>query len=516
MAKSLGKTRDKSLGSARDKFYVTAAIPYVNAPPHIGHALEYVQGDVLARWHRLLGDDVFYLAGADENTLKLIQAAEKEGITPQQLADKYTAQFIELLKVFKVSNDSFIRTTDKNNHHPGAKAIWQKLSEAGYIYKGKYEGLYCVDCEQFYKEKEIVDGKCPIHGTALEQRSEENYLFKLSAFTKQIEQVLTDGTYSVEPAISRNEVLSFVRQGLQDISFSRPAERLRMGVPVPGDDDHTMYVWVDALANYVTGIGYGRDDAKFAKWWPADVHVIGKDIVRFHAVYWPAMLLGAGLPLPKKLYVHGFFTVEGAKMSKSKGNVIDPFELVEKHGVDPVRYYLLAAMPLGGDGDYSEHHFREIYNAELANDLGNLVSRVTALVSQQEGGQVPKGTADRALAEHVAQTHHELANLLGDFAIAQATQKLHQLVSTANKFIDAKQPYKQQGQALADSLYTLVQLLGHLSLLYWPFIPDSAEKLQQQLGLKAMGWDKQSLLKWEKVPPDRKVSKGKPLFPKHA
>ncbi len=496
------------------KFYVTTAIPYVNAPPHIGHAVEYVQADVVARWHRLIGDETFFLVGTDENTLKLIQAAEKEKTEPRALADKYVAVFVDLWQRYQISHDYVIRTTDEVRHHPGAQKLWQALSDNGYIYKGTYEGWYCVGCEQFYTEKEIIDGTCPTHGTVLEKRSEENYLFKLSAFGEQIERILTDGTCQLVPESRRNEVVSFVRQGLSDISFSRPAERLRMGVPVPGDETQTMYVWVDALANYVTGIGYGRDEELFDRWWPADLQVIGKDITRFHAVYWPAMLLGAGLPLPKKLYAHGFMTVEGEKMSKSKGNVIDPFDLAEVHGVDAIRYYLLHSLPYASDGDYSEHHFTEIYEAHLANDFGNLVSRVLAMVTKTGDGQAPKGTHDRKLAEHVGQTWERLKFLFDEGRFSEAIDAVHQLTVAANRFIEQKQPYKQEGQDQADTLTTLLQVLGHLSLLYEPFIPEAAGKLQERLGLTAKPASWTEAIAFEKVPAGTAVNKGESLFPK--
>lgn len=495
------------------KFYVTTAIDYVNGVPHIGHATEKVQADVLARWHRLIGDDVFFLTGTDENSLKLIKAAEAAGVTPQELADKNAERFEELAKRFNISIDAFIRTTDEARHHPAAQKLWKQLQDGGHIYKGTYEGLYCIDCERYYTEKELQDGTCPIHGTKPEHLKEDNYFFKLSAFTDQVKQALK-GDYEVIPETRRNEILAVLDEGLEDISCSRPAAKLKMGVPVAGDPEQHMYVWFEALINYISGVGYGTDEATFKKWWPADVHIIGKDIVRFHAAIWPAMLLAAGLPLPKKLYVHGFFTIDGAKMSKSKGNVIDPFALAEEHGVDPTRYYLLAAMPYGSDGDYSERHFKELYTAELANDLGNLASRVLALVEQKFSGKVPEGSADPALKEHVGQTHHELGQLLDDCRFAESVQHLNQLVSAANKFVDDKQPYKQTGQDQADSLYTLVQVLGHLSLLYWPFIPESAEKLQKLLGIKPAGWNTKTLLDWEKIKPGAAVSKGAPLFPK--
>lgn len=495
------------------KFYVTTSIAYVNGSPHIGYASELVQGDVLARWHRLLGDDTFFLTGTDENSQKLLKVAEAENTTPQAIADRYTAEFQKLTKALNLSNDEFIRTTDQTRHWPGATALWQKLTAADLIYKGIYKGFYCIGCERYYQPKELKDGVCPIHHTKPEELEEENYFFKLSQFSGQLHDLISSGEYHVEPATRRHEILEVLKSGLQDISFSRPAQKLAMGVPVPGDDTQKMYVWCDALTNYISAIGYGRNEASFNQWWPADVHLIGKDIIRFHAAIWPAMLLGANLPLPKKLYVHGFYTVEGTKMSKSLGNVIDPFELVEQHGTDAVRYYLLHSLPFAGDGNYAAAHFSEIYLSHLANDLGNLVSRVVAMLVK-EGGQVPRGTADPHLKEHVGQTHHELKNLLDECRFAEALELLHRLVSQANKFVDTKEPYKQTGQDKADTLYTLAQVVGHLALLYEPFLPETAGKIRSLLNVSGDGWNPEALLEWEKLPPGTTVTKGSPLFPK--
>lgn len=495
------------------KFYVTTSIAYVNGDPHIGYAIELLQADVLARWHRRCGDETFFLTGTDENTLKLVQIAKQENLTPRQLADKYAARFEQLTETYALSNDDFIRTTDERRHHPGATQIWQKLVEKDLIFKGVYQGDYCVDCEHFYTKKEVVGGNCPVHGRPLEHRSEENYVFKLSAFTERIRDLITGGEYEIFPEERRREILSVLDGGLHDISFSRPADKLTMGVPVPGDQTQRMYVWCDALTNYVTGIGYGRDAKQFARWWPADLHVIGKDIIRFHAAIWPAMLLGVGIPLPKKLYVHGFITADGAKMSKSTGNVVDPFKVVEKFGVDPARYYLLSILPYAGDGDYSEEHFAEVYNTELANDLGNLVSRVLALIEKGFGAKVPSGTADATLKEHVGQTHHELANLLADCRLAEAIGLLNKLVATANRYIDETEPYKKDGQAKADILYGLAQVLAHLAILYEPFMPHIASELQRRLGLNPPVGE-EAILQFEQLPAGTTISKGDSLFPK--
>lgn len=499
---------------AKSKFYLTTAIDYVNGDPHIGHAAEKVEADALARWHRLCGDDVFFLTGTDENTMKLIKAADKEGLSPKKLADKYTARFQAMADTLNVSYSAFIRTSDEKAHHPGAQQVWKLLDQNGYIYKGRYEGLYCVECEQFYTEKELIDGKCPEHGIPLEKRSEENYLFKLSAFTDRLKDLIKAGSIQILPDTRRNEILAFLEEGLEDISFSRPADKLTMGVPVPGDDSQRMYVWCDALTNYITGIGYGHDEREFDTWWPADLHIIGKGILRFHAAIWPAMLLGAGLKTPKAIFVHSYFTLEGEKISKSAGNVINPVDLVEQHGVDPIRYYLVKALPYASDGDYSQRHFTEIYNAELANDLGNLANRILSLVEQKCDGKVPKGSTGPQQKDDLRQRREKLASLMDECRFAEALEHLNAFVGNANRFIGDVEPYKQTGDALNDSLYTLVQLLGHLSLWYQPFIPEAAEKLQGWLGLNPVGWNPETLAEWEKVKPGTKVTKGDPLFPK--
>lgn len=496
------------------KFYATTPIYYVNGEPHIGHAYTSISVDTLARWHRLIGDETFMLTGTDENTLKLVKKAEAEGVTPQEIADRYAARFEELTKLMNVSNDDFIRTTDQDKHHRGAQEIWKRLEAGGHIYKGTYEGLYCVDCEAYYTEKDLVNGACPIHGTEPEHLEEENYFFKLSAFTEQIGKVIASGKYEITPESRRNEILSVIEEGLQDISCSRPADKLTMGVVVPGDDSQRMYVWFEALTNYVNGIGFPKNEKLFKQFWPADVHMIGKEILRFHAAVWPAMLMAADLPLPKRLHVHGFFTSEGKKMSKSLGNVVDVFEAVEERGVDALRYYLLTALPYASDGDYSEHRFQEVYDSELANDLGNLASRVLTLVEKKCEGSVPEGAADSGLQNAVAKAHGAFAARLDECRFADALAALNELVSEANKFVDSQQPYKQEGEDLSNSLYSLIQVLGHLALLYAPVVPEAAGKLQRRLGLESANWNLKSLAEWEKVSPGTLVNKGDALFPK--
>src|SRR3989344_1895241 len=357
------------------KFYITTAIAYTNARPHLGHALEFIQADVLARYHRLAGDDTWFLTGTDEHGTKIARAAEAAGKPEQEFVDEITKAFINLDEKLNISNDDFIRTTDRNRHWPAVIKLWNKLVENGDLYKKEYEGLYCVGHEAFIKKSELVDGFCPIYKTEPEKIKEENWFFKLSKYKKEIKERIKSDELRIVPESRKNELLNLLDDA-EDVSFSRPSKDLKWGIPVPGDDTQTMYVWADALTNYISAVGYADETEQFKKYWPVDVHLIGKDILRFHALYWPAMLLSAGLDLPKAIYVHGFITVEGEKMSKTVGNVIDPFELIEKYGSDVVRYFLLREIPSTEDGDFSFKKLEDRYNGDLANGLGNLVQRV--------------------------------------------------------------------------------------------------------------------------------------------
>src|SRR3989339_1373726 len=362
-----------------NKYYITAAIPYVNGKPHIGHALEFVQTDVISRYHRLMRKEVIYLSGADENGLKMVQAAERENLPVQEFCDRNAQKFIEIFKKLNTTLDFFQRASSKI-HKKGSQELWKLCEKNGDIYKKKYKGLYCVGCETFYTKDELVDGKCPEHLKVPEVVEEENYFFKLSKYEKPLLKLFEENKIKIVPEHRKNEVISFIKQGLEDLSISRSKERAKgWGVAVPNDEKQIIYIWFDALNVYQTGIGFGTDNKQYQKWWPADVHVIGKGIIRFHAVYWPAFLMSAGLKLPKKIFVHGYYTVNGQKMSKTLGNVYDPMPLLEKYGADPLRYYMLAKTPPFTDGDFSEEKYIEIYNADLANGLGNLVARVAKL-----------------------------------------------------------------------------------------------------------------------------------------
>ncbi len=361
------------------KFYITSAIPYVNAAPHIGHALEFIQTDVVSRYHKLLGEDVLTLSGGDENALKNVQAAEKTGVPVQDFVDKNNKLFEDLTIKLNAHYDVWQKGSDLIHHFPSSQKFWELCARNDDIYQKSYEGLYCVGCETFYEREELNDqGECTEHpGKPLQKVKEKNWFFRLSKYEKQIIEKIQNGELDIVPQKRKNEVLAFLSRGLQDISISRSNERAKnWGVPVPGDPTQRIYVWFDALNIYQSGIGFGWNEKTYKKWWPADLHVIGKGITRFHAVYWPAFLLSAGLELPKKIFVHEYFTVNGQKMSKSLGNVIDPLLLVEKYSVDPLRYYFLSKFSPFNDGDFSEEEFKKTYNADLANGIGNLVARV--------------------------------------------------------------------------------------------------------------------------------------------
>jgi methionyl-tRNA synthetase len=457
------------------KFYITTAIPYVNAKPHIGHALEFVQGDVIARYHRLLGDDTILLSGGDENALKNVQAAEAAGKDVKTFIDENTQSFADLAHALEVQFDVFQKGSDTKTHFPSSQKLWELCDTAGDIYKKSYEGLYCLGCEAFYTKEELNEqGECFEHpGKKLQIVKEENYFFKLSKYQDQIVRRLESDEIKIYPEFRKNEVLSFVKAGLQDISISRSNERAKnWGVPVPNDPTQRIYVWFDALNIYQSGIGFGWDDPHYSKYWPADVHVIGKGISRFHAVYWPAFLLSAGLKLPKSIFVHGYFTVNGQKMSKTLGNVIDPIELINKYGAEPLRYYFLREIPAFSDGDFSETRFTELYNADLANGLGNLVARTAKLATPLSWTTCNKKLTDIQPEEYIkAWNALELHN-----AIKVAWDK----VKTADGHINDTTPWKLTGTELQKALAPVVDAIREIALLIEPFLPETANKIRDQ------------------------------------
>ncbi|MEX2007946.1 MAG: methionine--tRNA ligase [Candidatus Spechtbacterales bacterium] len=471
-------------------FYITTAIDYVNGRPHIGHALEKVQADAVARYQRLHNKEVFFATGTDEHGVKNARAAEAAGKTPHEYTAENSEVFKELTKALNISQDVFVRTSDQERHWPGVQKLWKILEKNGDLYKKEYTGLYCVGHEAFVTQKDLKDGICEIHGATPEEIAEENYFFRLSKYTDGIKKAITSGELKIVPKEREHEILSLLDMGLEDVSFSRPSKDLSWGVPVPGDKDHTMYVWADALPNYLTALGYGTThDANVKKFWPADVHVIGKDILRFHAAIWPGMLLSAGLPLPKALLVHGFVSVEGKKMSKSLGNVVDPFELVEKYGADAVRYYVLAEIPATKDGDFSIEKFEARYNGDLALGLGNLVARVTTLGDTHITKRLPLEPSKETKAV-IKQHEAAYEENMEAFKFNEAITDINTLIKYADKRIsDVKLwelPKKDNEKFIAE-ITDVAAMLARLVHMLGPIIPDTAARIADRLGIEGEG-----------------------------
>ena len=467
-----------------NKFYITTSIAYTNSLPHVGYALELIQADVLARYNKLLGKEVFFLTGTDEHGRKNAEAAEKLGKDPQQFVDEIASQFQKLTGIFNISNDDFIRTTDQKRHWPTAQKVWNKIVEAGDLYKAKYKGLYCVGHEAFVKPGELESGKCPLHDQEPQVIEEENWFFRLSKYKNDVKNLLTRGDLKILPENKTKEVLAML-EDLEDISFSRPSKDLSWGVPVPNDPDSTFYVWVEALINYLSGVEYAVESEKYKKFWPADGHLIGKDIVKFHAIYWPAILSSAGLPLPKAIYIHGFITVEGQKMSKTIGNVVDPFKLVKKYGVDPVRYYLLREIPSNEDGDFSIKKLEDRYNGDLANNLGNLVSRVAKLIQTKSDNKLifEQKFLEKDVEDKINETKKNYVKAIEEFRLHEALGKLWELLTFANVYIDQKKPWTETDPAsLQKTLTGALTIIIYSASLLKPFLPETAEKIYQGFG----------------------------------
>ena len=455
-----------------DTFYITTSIPYVNGDPHIGFAMELLQADVLARYARQRGDSVIFSTGCDEHGTKVAEKAAELGKTPQAFTDEISQKFRDLVKLLNISNDRFIRTTDKA-HGERSQLIWKALKD--HIYKAKYSGWYDVRQEEFVPDAQVDPARTkPDHPQAYQRLEEENYFFKLSAFTDQVKQAIETNELEIIPVTRRNEILSLLNEGLDDISISRPKDKLDWGIPVPGDKHQVMYVWFEALMNYLTVLGYPEHD-DFKKFWPADVQVVGKDITRFHAAIWPAMLFGLGLPCEKKLYVHSFITVEGEKMSKSIGNVIAPSQIVDEYGVDAFRYYFLRHIPSYEDGDFAQARFEAAYNNELANELGNAVQRTAAMLQKYQNGLI----GDVPAAEHDnAQYHEALSRCQFDRALDEVWEQVRGL----NQYIDIEKPWMiaKEGDTdhLREVLASQVSDLLEIADLLTPFLPETAAKIQ--------------------------------------
>ncbi len=496
------------------RFYVTTPIYYVNAAPHVGHTYTTVHADALARWHRLIGDEVLFLTGTDEHGLKIQRAAEAEGTDPEAWAGEVAETFKAAWSLLGISNDDFIRTTEPR-HRVAVQTLLEACRANGDIYEGTYEGLYCVSCEAYYEPGDLLDGdRCPIHKRPVEAVREPNYFFALSRYEKPLLDWLEANPEAITPASKRNEAIGFIRQGLKDFSISRTS--LTWGIPIPWDPAHVTYVWFDALTNYCTAAGYGADDERFAHWWPHVHHLVGKDILRFHCVYWPAMLMSAGL-LPPRVHVHGFLLVGGEKMSKTGFGQISPQLLVDEFGVDGVRYHLLRDLPFGPDSDFTHEGMVARYNADLANNLGNLLARVATVVGRKCGGIGPAPSPDSPLAAVTADAVQRATEAWADVASHEALEATWSIVRATNAHLETHEPWKAEPGPSVDAVMgDALEALRIVAVLASPAIPATSQAIWERIGLTGRVEDCRvpGDVAWGGYPGGRTVIKGDPLFPR--
>ena len=496
-----------------ERFTITTPIYYPNDRLHIGHAYTTVAADAIARFHRLRGEDVFFVTGTDEHGQKIEDRAGKVGKTPIAYVDEIVSDIRELWQTLGISNDDFIRTTEPR-HERVVQEVFRRLEAKGDLYLSQYEGWYCTPCESFWVEGKLVDGNCPTCGGPVARLNEESYFFRLSRYAEPLLQHIESNPEFIQPVSRRNEMIQFIRQGLEDLSVSRTS--FRWGIPLPQDPRHIAYVWVDALTNYITACGYLQDPERFSRYWPADVHLVGKEIVRFHAVIWPALLLSLDLPLPKVVYGHGWLLLGEQKMSKSKGNVIDPRQLVRRYGRDAVRYYLLREVPFGADGNYTEDALILRTNVDLANDLGNLLSRTTAMIERFTGGVIPS-PASSSLRGQAEETVRRVEERLARLQVSDAVAAVFELVKRANKFIEEEAPWQLHRSGdprLADVLYDLAESLRITAVLLKPFLLEAPNAIYRQLGLGDAEGARLADAAWGGLASGTKVERGEPIFPR--
>lgn len=492
------------------KFYITTPLYYVNASPHIGHTYTTVAADCLARFYRMSGYDVFFLTGTDEHGQKIATAAEKEGITPEELADRTSEIYKETWEKLNISYTRFIRTTEKA-HEEIVKKIFTKLYEKGDLYKGEYTGYYCIHCESYVLPEDEKSPVCPDCKRPVEKISEPSYFFKLSSYSEKLLKLIEESDF-VKPDFRKKEVTNFIKEGLHDLSITR--RNVKWGIPCPLEEKYTIYVWFDALLNYLSGVGYLTDNEKFEKYWPPDVQLIGKDIMRFHHIVWPAIIMALDLPLPKKIFAHGWWIIGKEKISKSKGNVISPDTFIKEYGVDPFRFFIMREVPFGLDGEYSEETFKKRYNSDLVNDLGNLLNRTLNLIEKQFNGTVPDTDCENEIENLSKEVFKNYSEKMKEIAFSDAIEELWKLISFLNKYLDEKAPWRETTRDTDKILYSVIEGIKNASLMLSPFIPSTITRIFEMLGIKDKINENSFSSLGKKIPAGIKTGKREILYPR--